>query len=76
LQLLNTSRANDDVSRGCQRREDTEAIGEQLKQHFGARTAEGAGDECVIAATMVIVGQGGFMDPGMLVEVEVDALVL
>jgi len=59
-----------------QSHEDVEAIGAQLKQFFGAPTAQGGGDECAVAATMVVVGKGAFVDPLMLVEVEVDAVVL
>ena len=32
-------------------------------------------DEGGTAATMIVVGNGGFVDPEMLVEVELDAVV-
>lgn len=61
---------------GRQRHEDTGAVGEQLKEHLGAQTTGDGGDYCAVAATMIVVGSGAFVDPEMLVEVEVDAVVL
>jgi hypothetical protein len=72
-----------------QSHDDAEAVGAQLRQFFGAPAAQegedgfvgaptalGGEDECAVAATMVVVGKGAFVDPLMLVEVEVDAVVL
>jgi hypothetical protein len=88
--FYNTARADYDAPRWYQRHEDAEAIGAQLRQVFGAPSAEedgdeyvgapptvaGGGNECTVAATMVVVGMGAFVDPLMLVEVKVDAVVL
>ena len=35
----------------------------------------GLNDEVGTAATMIVVGKGGFVDSGMLVEVELDSVV-
>jgi hypothetical protein len=51
-------------------------VGLQLKEFCGRKPERGQRDQCAVAATMIVVGEGGFVDPGMLVEVEVDAVVL
>lgn len=66
------------------RREDCEAVGRGFREVFGQQQGQGQkGEEeeegvgCV--ATMVVLGAeggGGFIDPEMLVEVEIDAFVL
>ncbi|ERF76836.1 hypothetical protein EPUS_07626 [Endocarpon pusillum Z07020] len=57
----------------CQKHDNTEAIGKQFRENFVTSLKDA---DVGIAATMIVVGEGGFVDPEMLVEVEVDAIVL
>jgi enamine deaminase RidA (YjgF/YER057c/UK114 family) len=56
------------------RQEDTEEVGKAFSFFFNA-TGEDAHEEAGVAATMIVVGAGGFVDPEMLVEIEMDAVV-
>jgi hypothetical protein len=51
--------------------EDCGDVGEALDEIFGKGCKEAG-----VAATMVVLGRGGFVDSGMLVEVELEAYVL
>ncbi|KIW31297.1 hypothetical protein, variant [Cladophialophora immunda] len=55
------------------RQEDCSMVGTAYREVFGSGVREeGMGS----AATMVVLGRGGFIDGDMLVEVEVDAVVV
>jgi enamine deaminase RidA (YjgF/YER057c/UK114 family) len=56
------------------RQEDTEEVGVAFSGLFN-NEIDGVDDEVGTAATMIVVGKGGFVDPEMLVEVELDAVV-
>jgi len=56
------------------RQKDTEEVGKAFSFFFNA-TGEDAREEIGVAATMIVVGAGGFVDPEMLVEIEMDAVV-
>jgi enamine deaminase RidA (YjgF/YER057c/UK114 family) len=56
------------------RQEDTEEVGVAFSGLFN-NEVDGVDDEVGTAATMIVVGKGGFVDPEMLVEVELDAVV-
>ena len=56
------------------RQEDTEEVGVAFSGLFNIEI-DGVDDEVGTAATMIVVGNGGFVDSGMLVEVELDAVV-
>jgi hypothetical protein len=49
-------------------------VGEQLKKWFGPNP-ELPDDFMAVAATLIVVGEGAFVDPQMMVEIEVDAWV-
>ena len=55
------------------RQEDTGAVGEAFSKMFNG-ASPGVDPEAGAAATMIVVGQGGFVDPEMLVEIELDAI--
>jgi hypothetical protein len=61
-----------------QRHEDTGLVGEAFRHHFSGTTRSDDGVEIVseigCAATMIVV-KDGFVDPEMLVEIEIDAVV-
>jgi enamine deaminase RidA (YjgF/YER057c/UK114 family) len=62
------------------RQEDTEKVGRAFAEIFGTGRMVGEKEEesVAVAATMVVLGAeggGGFVDPEMLVEVEIDAVV-
>ena len=50
-----------------------DAVGQVLNSSFGSDKNPA---EYGVAATMLVVGKEGFVDPQMLVEVEMDAVVL
>lgn len=54
--------------------EDTEEVGMAFSDMFNENTP-GVDPEVGTAATMIVVGRGGFVDPKMLVEIELDAVV-
>lgn len=65
------------------RSEDCRAVGAAFRRCFSPQQGEDAGtvtdgavDVVGAAASMIVVGTGGFVDGAMLVEVEVDAYVL
>ena len=56
------------------RQEDTEEVGVVFSGLFNIEI-DGVDDEVGTAATVIVVGNEGFVDPEMLVEVELDAVV-
>ncbi|PYH43730.1 YjgH family protein [Aspergillus saccharolyticus JOP 1030-1] len=55
------------------RREDCLAVGEGFREVLGKGNASSSGVPIGAAATMIVV-HNGFIDPAMLVEIEVDAI--
>jgi len=56
------------------KQEDTEGVGKAFSDVFNAASS-GEDSGIGTAATMLVVGEGGFVDPKMLIEVELDAVV-
>ena len=56
------------------RQEDTEGIGKAFSSFFNVEAPD-VDAEMGTAATMIVVGKGGFVDSEMLVEIELDAVV-
>ncbi|RAH51524.1 YjgH family protein [Aspergillus brunneoviolaceus CBS 621.78] len=57
------------------RREDCRAVGEGFKEILGKENASSSDTPIGAAATMIVV-HNGFIDPDMLVEIEVDAIAV
>ncbi|PYI25151.1 putative L-PSP family endoribonuclease [Aspergillus indologenus CBS 114.80] len=57
------------------RHEDCRAVGEGFKEVLGKENASGSDTPIGAAATMIVVHHG-FIDPDMLVEIEVDAIAV